>query len=204
VIPHLKNFISVYLPDREAMAPVAPRELALWPVNMKWVQIQEPSRLVASVIDEVLDLSGSLQDRDLSFADVTLLVRDNAIGTACLALLGAAGIDVKHVFGAGHQEQKERKLAFHAGDRRMKAATIHSFKGWESRVIVLAIDYAPNQGQLSALYVALSRVKRHPSGSCLVVVCADPALVPYGRTWPDFKLIDREESSAADDPPLPF
>lgn len=86
----------------------------------------------------------------------------------------------------------------------MKAATIHSFKGWESRVIVLAIDYAPNQGQLSALYVALSRVKRHPSGSCLVVVCADPALVPYGRTWPDFKLIDREESSAADDPPLPF
>lgn len=81
-----------------------------------------------------------------------------------------------HVFGLNRKERKRRKLGFWMGDARMKAATIHSFKGWESRAMVVHVGRAGTPAARSAVSVALSRLKRSPSGSFLTVVCSAPAL----------------------------
>ena len=69
------------------------------------------------------------------------------------------------------------------GDARIKACTIHSFKGWEARYMVIAID---EKTDLSTVYVAMSRLKKHTEGSHLTVVCSNPKLRDFGTTWPSF------------------
>jgi len=49
-----------------------------------------------------------------------------------------------HVFGATHHDQKVRKSAFWADTGAIKASTIHSYKGWEARHIILGIDPLPD------------------------------------------------------------
>jgi len=39
---------------------------------------------------------------------------------------------------------------------------------------------------LAAVYVAMSRLKRDTKGSYLTIVCSNPALEEYGKTWPSF------------------
>ena len=73
------------------------------------------------------------------------------------------------------------------GDARVKASTVHSFKGWEARAIVLHIGSSRDRKALATAYVGLSRLKRHEQESLLTVVCSDPELEEYGRTWPMFE-----------------
>jgi hypothetical protein len=73
------------------------------------------------------------------------------------------------------------------GDARTKAATVHSFKGWESRAMVVHVGKVGTPAERSAVYVALSRLKRSLAGSFLTVVCSAPELETYGRTWPVFE-----------------
>jgi hypothetical protein len=70
------------------------------------------------------------------------------------------------------------------GDSRVKAATLHSFKGWESPHLVVLIETARGTEEFRGIYVALSRLHRHASGSTLLVVSAAPELVEYGSLWP--------------------
>jgi hypothetical protein len=85
------------------------------------------------------------------------------------------------------REQRPRKLAFQMGTPMVKACTVHSFKGWEARSLVVSINQARTARQRALAYVALSRLKRHPQGSFLTVVCSAPELEEYGRTWPEFQ-----------------
>lgn len=94
-----------------------------------------------------------------------------------------------HVFGKTWREQKNNKLAFYMGDARVKASTIHSFKGWETRALVVHVGRADNINALATAYVALSRLRRSTSGSYMTVVCSAPELEAYGRTWPDFQTL---------------
>ena len=52
--------------------------------------------------------------------------------------------------------------------------------------MVIHISRAATAGELAAVYVALSRLRRSESGSFLTVVCSAPELESYGRTWPEF------------------
>lgn len=52
----------------------------------------------------------------------------------------------------------------------MKAATVHSFKGWEWRAMVVHVGRATTPAERATVYVALSRLKRSPAGSFLTVV----------------------------------
>ena len=94
--------------------------------------------------------------------------------------------NVIHIFDEDQQEQKSRKMAFFMGDARMKACTIHSFKGWEARYMVIAIC---EDTDLESAYVAMSRLKRHTEGSYLTVVCSNPTLEDFGRTWTAFEKL---------------
>jgi hypothetical protein len=74
-------------------------------------------------------------------------------------------------------------MGFYMGDARVKATTIHSFKGWESRLIVVCITDTSeiDSNSLAAVYAGLTRLKRSPNGSWLTVVCSSPKLNAFGR-----------------------
>lgn len=61
----------------------------------------------------------------------------------------------------GIREHKKARFYMHPG--YMKISTIHSFKGWESKLVVLIIDsYAPNDKAIDEIvYTGITRCKEH-------------------------------------------
>lgn len=122
-----------------------------------------------------------------SYADIVLLVQDHKTGLKCVNLIEKQGIKTAHIFGRNYEEQKPRKLGFFMGNARVKGATIHSFKGWESCCVVININQAESEEDLAAIYVALSRLKCRVEGSHLTVICSDSKLEEFGKTWEIFE-----------------
>lgn len=86
-------------------------------------------------------------------------------------------------------------MGFYMGDARLKATTLHSFKGWEARLLVVYITEAAHAESLALVYAGLTRLKRSQLGSWLTVVCAAPELDLYGRSFPEHS--DRTRPKAA-------
>ena len=79
--------------------------------------------------------------------------------------------------------RKAKKFHFWMNPGTVKLATVHSFKGWESRALVVHIAKARRPAERSAVYVALSRLKRSPAGSFLTVVCSAPDYPGFISGW---------------------
>ena len=107
-------------------------------------------------------------------------------GNHVVAALQDCEIASVATFAHDKQERRREKMAFYMGDARIKATTVHSFKGWETPLLVIHIDATAGAQSLALIYVGLTRLKRRASGSCLTVVCSNIELVDFGRTWPDF------------------
>jgi len=78
-------------------------------------------------------------------------------------------------------------MGFYMGDSRIKATTLHSFKGWESRALVIVIGATVDRKSLALIYTGLTRLKRHAENSYLTVVSYARELREYGKTWPDYE-----------------
>ena len=78
-------------------------------------------------------------------------------------------------------------MGFYMGDARVKATTLHSFKGWESRAIVLFVGEKIDNQACALIYAGLTRLKRHEKGSYLTVVSRASALAEFGRSWPNYE-----------------
>jgi hypothetical protein len=84
----------------------------------------------------------------------------------------------------------------------MKGSTVHSFKGWESRCVIVGIKPPLDPTSVASIpgtpanerpgdeaawragvYVALTRVSRSTGGSVLYVVCADEAYAGWAQRW---------------------
>ena len=182
LIKYLKSFVQQYLPDSEVNLPEAEDpELDDWPVQLKWIQTDQ--NVAEKCVQEVLDMPTFTSPEIVAYSDIVLLVPTHKIGLECVSKLEYKNIKVVHVFDKTKKEQKSRKLGFFMGDARVKACTIHSFKGWESRYLVVAIT---EDRDLAATYVALSRLKRHVEGSYLTVICSSPKLKSFGESWSMF------------------
>jgi hypothetical protein len=85
-------------------------------------------------------------------------------------------------------------MGFFMGDARVKATTLHSFKGWETRLLVVHVGHATGSEGLASIYAALTRLKRSPEGSWLTVVSSAPELSEYGKTWVQYNDITKKRS----------
>jgi hypothetical protein len=77
-------------------------------------------------------------------------------------------------------------MGFFMGDARIKATTLHSFKGREARLLVVYIAQAADPRSLALIYAGLTRLKLSADGSWLTVVCSAPELKAFGETWSSF------------------
>lgn len=135
---------------------------------------------------EMVHRLGGLQaaKRLLASEEFSLLTQSNEVGLQCVNLLNDLGVRVAHTFGVDGRSQQASKRSFYMGAEKVKASTIYSFKGWESRALVIAIGQAKARSDRQAVFVALSRLKQEVDrGSFLTVVCSVPELAAFGQSF---------------------
>ena len=157
--------------------------LALYPCNLRWIQC-EAADAQEHCVRAAISLMHETGKAGLANADITLLTANMALGESVVLDLEEFGPKVVQTFAGNKREQRRSKMGFYMGDARVKATTLHSFKGWETRALVVHVDHAESPESLALIYAGLTRLKRSVEGSWLTVVCSASALKEYGATWP--------------------
>ncbi len=185
-LPLVRDFAARFLPRQSAeLPPLAQQSLDLFPSRLRWVQCGSDNAIRASV-SELRRMMRYTGAANLANADITFLASDVTTGSNVVADLRELEIASVATFAPDKQERRRQKMAFYMGDARVKATTLHSFKGWEAPLLVIHIDAAGGAQSLALIYAGLTRLKRRAEGSNLTVVCSAPELLEYGRTWPEF------------------
>ena len=173
----MRNFQEFEVPSTDDLA-----EFNLFPVQLRWVQT-DSEKSIDVCFDEVLRQRDILQRKDIhEFSDITFLSPNNFVGSQFVEKCENYNIGVRDTFGDDNLSRLKKRLFF-PGDSRMKATTLHSFKGFESSHLVIYVDRIDWPNTRALLYVGLTRLKTHPNGSMLTVVssCSDIELCKFGR-----------------------
>ena len=186
-ISYLSTFINHFLKDQEKLIPFTKpkqNELDFYPCHLNW--LNEKNNITNCCIAEMLSLISKDTKKDRAFTDLTFITDSEKIGIQVVKQLEKIDIKTVHTFkldGDGQYSQKKRKMSFWKGVPKVKATTIHSFKGWESRLLIVNINQAKTLKDYAVIYTALTRIKKHNLGSHLTVICSDEKLFEYGKTW---------------------
>ena len=188
-----RDFAQRFLPEDLTNLPENKNiEIDLEPSELRWVQVS-PEQAPEVCCNEILRFFQESTLRDLAITDATFLCGQKKFGIEVVSLLGGKGIRSVHTYLPDEEESRRQKVGFYMGDARVKATTLHSFKGWESRILVIYIGETVSDKDLALIYTGLTRLKRSPVGSCLTVVSSAPQLTEYGKNWP---LYEQVESAA--------
>ncbi|MDC0429583.1 NERD domain-containing protein [Phycisphaerales bacterium] len=195
-----RSFASSFLGD-QAILPEPDPQLGLsdlFPAGFRWVQIDETVDSIEVFMTELRRMFISM-DEGRANADVTIITGKD-VGRDLVGALTRQNVNVLHTFGKitdadsstnspgveAWRSERRQKIGFFQGDARVKATTLHSFKGWESRHLLIFLPEVKTQEHLTLVYMALTRIKRDPSGSQITVICGSPQLREYGKSWPDY------------------
>ncbi len=180
-----QDFARKFLPrDMIDLPEINQGSLPVEPCSLRWIQC-DPEDAQKQCVDATLAMMRETGKGGLANADITFICNDIDFGGKVVGELDTySGIHTIHTFERNRLEQTRRKMAFYMGDARVKATTLHSFKGWEARLLVVHVGHAIGSDGLASIYAALTRLKRSPEGSWLTVVCSAPELSEYGKTWP--------------------
>jgi hypothetical protein len=119
----------------------------------------------------------------LSITDITFLTNSLSFGKNVSEKLENYNVKVLHTFGDDNQDTRRRKVGFYMGREKIKATTLHSFKGWESRAIVIYLGHKYDLKSMFLAYTGMTRLKRHIDSSFLTIVCAIKELESFGKAW---------------------
>lgn len=186
-----KEFIAEYLPGKETLIPEPTVSGFEFKTILKWWQVSSGTAAACCVkaMEEIVCEASP----PIAYADLTCIVENELVGLEVVNILKAKGVEAIHTFGKGdtplekYYDSRRKKQAFYRGDARVKVTTLHSFKGWESKVLVVHIGQATSLSSLALAYAGITRLKRDDFGCYLTVVCEADELAPYGCTWPVYK-----------------
>jgi len=172
------KFISLNLRD----LPKSDKQYELYDCEMSWVQVS-PNNLEIKAVEEIKNLALKIKDPKYSIPDTTVIVDDSAIGMKLVEKLESLKFSVAHTFDKEHERSRYLKETFFMSNATIKITTLHSFKGWETRALVMVIAHMNNKKKYPVFYSGMTRVKWHAHGSILVVVTSVPEIAEYGKTW---------------------
>lgn len=190
VVPLICRFAEEFLTNEEVDIPqVEQREnqlefAALFPVELRWHHVHEHSNGTEVCVTELCRMMQHPRS-DTAMADITFL-SGKEMGRNVTDWLEAKGVHVLHTFDRDKRNARRQKRAFFQGSAQIKATTLHSFKGWEARHLVVFVGSVERAEDRALIYTALTRLRRHEAGSALTVVSCCPELFAYGQSWPEF------------------
>lgn len=172
--------------------------------ELRWVQVRSKDIVGKVCFDEVRRQMRRLQE-DTAIPDIIFLASNNELGLDFVKRCERLGIEVINTFGrergdsnqfgqpsedfSESRDSHRRKLSFFLGAPEVKATTLHSFKGWEARNLVVSVSRVETPEDRALFYTALSRLKGHTRGSKLTVVSSCSDLSDFGRdNFPDFEF----------------
>lgn len=129
----------------------------------RWLNIPSAGGVeLAKEVEDLLEIPG------VKIGDVYFLA-SHKCGEEAEKILSAR-MPVESIFSQREKEQHRKKEAFWAGVNTIKGSTIHSFKGWEGKHIVVLMTMencfkADASDAAPLLYIAMSRVKGVPGKS---------------------------------------
>ena len=193
------NYVKDMGVDFPANLPTNAMQGSFGEAKLRWTNVDPNDNITEVCVAEVLDTMSDVEP-DTGMADVIFLADNHRLGHAVVGSLEGLGITVRHIFSdadSDYERQKESrslKMAFWAGSPQVKASTIHSFKGWETRRLVVGIsgDHLPDQDphrmnalnkRATIIYTAMTRLLRHENGSSLTIVNDDEIMTAYGESW---------------------
>ena len=165
------------------------------PIEFRWVQVSVENLIAEVCFEEACRQMQCLRS-DTAIPDIIFLTPSNDTGLVFVEKCKEKRVHVLDTFAQENQEpdpfgqgdrnfrkyenSRRKKLAFFLGDARIKATTLHSFKGWESRHLILYVNRIESPEDRALFYTALTRLKRHSNGSMLTVVSSCPKLYSFG------------------------
>ncbi len=182
LIQYARKFAQQFLPKDTVDIPEAEQDELIYPCTLKWVQTNMESATQAC-IEELFSLVTDTDPDIVSIPDITFLTDTNKQGRDMVSVLKDINVKSLHTFSEDEEESRRQKVGFYMGDARIKATTIHSFKGWESKAIVIFIGESVDK---SLIYTGLTRLKRNVQGSYLTVISCAKELISYGKTWSNY------------------
>ena len=189
----VNSFAQSYLPaeknilPEEEILPLIP-DYSSYPVQLRWVQTDSQSA-AAVCFDEIINLMVTATPQSTGISDITFLVPDTRFGRELVKQLAERKYQILNTFNEDERQRRRQKHAFFMGDARIKGTTIHSFKGWETRALLVYTSAQAQATTKALLYTAMTRLKRHPQGSFLTVVSALSSLSDFGRKWPVYEEV---------------
>lgn len=198
IVPLLEDFANHFLIPSGVEVDI-PKQVELGfnpPIELRWVQVSSVSSIAEICFEEArwqMKCLGS----DTAIPDIIFLTPRNDAGLVFIKKCKEKGIRVLYTFGEEdqepdtfgeenqdfqkHENSRRKKLAFFLGDARIKATTLHSFKGWEGRHLILYVSRIASAEDRALFYTALTRLKTHRNGSMLTVVSSCPDLYNFGE-----------------------
>ena len=209
VIRIISLFAEKFLVDHETDIPLLKnlpnqQELELESVALRWCQVRNPTQAADVCEGELIQMMQRLYP-DTAITDITLLCHKEIGLELVESLRKRKNIHALHTFGINKKEQnirekvklaehvRRQKRAFFQGAANIKATTLHSFKGWEARHLVVFVDRVDRSQDKTLLYTALTRVRRHQSGSSLTIVSSCDDLRSFGKDLSKLGLMHYEE-----------
>lgn len=185
-LKYARIFAEQFLPkDTVDLPESAQGELDIYPCKLKWVQTNVDHALTTCK-EELFAMAPDADPELLAIPDITFLSDSQKLGRQVVEEIGKKGVKTVHTFGNNDRDSRRRKMGFYMGDSRIKATTIHSFKGWESCALVIFIGSSIDKKSLALIYTGLTRLKRSQESSYLTVISCAKELKEYGRTWPEY------------------
>jgi hypothetical protein len=179
----VRVFAELFLPKDTLDMPAAEQlELDIFPCFLKWIHTT-PEKAISTCEQAIMDMAPNATPEILAISDITFLSNSQCFGLEVINALNKTGMNTVHTFSMDTQESRRKKMGFYMGDARIKATTLHSFKGWESRALVIFIGERVTNKDLALVYTGLTRLKRHLKGSYLTVVSCAERLKEYGKYW---------------------
>jgi hypothetical protein len=188
LLPMANHFAAHYLKG-EHMAGAVPLDRTeisgqSGATRRRWTNLDRPTELGRSIGAEVIRL---LEEHpELSPNDIVFLCEEHRDGIDAVHVIEDAGHAVHHVFSMNEYQQSRRKRRFWPDAPGVKGCTVHSFKGWETRAMVMGIGTRSGSRRLA--YVAMTRVKTDSSGgqSFLSVVNSDLKIAGFQSTFEEW------------------
>jgi hypothetical protein len=183
----LRSFAQDYHPKALDSLPVEKSEHDE-PCDVRWVQVRPQDRLETCVKELVRIIQRDSVPVSRAMTDLTLLCDLKEDCLKAEALLAEHGIAVTNAVAGDDAKERKFKQDFTMRAPRVKVCNFHSYKGWQSRLIVLSVaKFSDADRSAALLYTMMTRLKKHPQGSSLTIVSAAPRLKSFGAKFEDFE-----------------
>lgn len=160
-------------------------ELDIDECSLRWVHVYDQESASQVCVDELLRMMRMLPT-GTAIADITFLCPSRRVGADVVGRLEAMNIKVSHTFDSDSRISRRQKIALFQGRSNIKATTIHSYKGWEGKLLVVFIDSMGSPKDKALFYTAMTRLRKDQQQSALTIVSSCGRLKGFGRSWPDY------------------